>query len=84
MIVIVTESELPPSRPGLIPAVIFSAQVAGGTISPGWVKTTITQTELRVLLFMDSPEDCGCLAEIHMTGHLCVMSDIIPFSIFIC
>lgn len=29
------------------------------------METTITQTELRVLLFMDSPEDSGCLAEIH-------------------
>lgn len=44
-----------------------------------WVKT-ITQTELRVLLFMDSPENCGCLAEIHMTGHLCVMSVSVPLA----
>ena len=33
--VIVTESELLPSPPGLIPAALFSAQVAGGIISPG-------------------------------------------------
>ena len=82
MTVIVTESELLPSPPGLIPAAIFSAQVTGGIFLQAvavWVKTTITQTELRVLLFMDSPEDCGCLAEIHLTGHLCVMSVSIPF-----